>query len=443
MPETRYARNGDVHIAYQAFGDGPTLVAIPPAAQNIEVLWEDPRHRRMLSSFGSFSRFLHFDKRGTGMSDPSLEVASMDERVDDLRAVCDAADVERAVFMGISEGGPMAVMFATMFPERTTGLILLASTATFVPRPDDHPWGLLPEPEWAEQHLATWGTSQSVTLDRFAPSLADDVEYRRWWSRYERQSASPSGYLRLGAMVAEIDVRAFLELVRVPTLVLHRKGDQVVPIECARYLADRIPGARLVELEGLDHIPPVGDQDAWMDEVREFVTGRRQRLDPDRMLATVLFTDLVDSTGQAARLGDRRWRDMLDDHDDIARRVVGGHGGTVVKSTGDGVLGWFDGPARAIRCAVELRDELARAGLVCRAGLHSGEVERRGDDIAGIAVHIAARVEAQAEPGEVLVSRTVKDLVVGSRMRFTDRGVHRLKGVDDDWQLLAVAGIAD
>jgi class 3 adenylate cyclase len=334
-------------------------------------------------------------------------------------------------------------MFAAMFPERISGLILLGSAATFVPRPDDHPWGLLPEQEWLEQFLARWGTTQTVTLDRFAPSIAQDEAYRRWWSHYERQSASPSALVRLAEMWPEIDVRAFLELVRTPTLVLHRRDDQIFPSECSRYLADRIPNARLVELDGVDHLPPVGDQEPWIDEIREFVTGTRQRPDRDRMLATVLFTDLVDSTGEAARLGDRRWRTVLDEHDLIAGRLIAGYGGTVVKSTGDGILGWFDGPARAIRCAVELRDELARAGLVCRAGLHAGEIERRGEDIAGIAVHIAARVEAHADPGEVLVSRTVKDLVVGSRMSFTDRGVHRLKGVDDSWQLLAVSGITD
>jgi class 3 adenylate cyclase len=244
-------------------------------------------------------------------------------------------------------------------------------------------------------------------------------------------------------MVREIDVRSLLGVLKVPTIVLHRKGDRILPIETSRYLAKHIPGARLVELEGDDHFPVAGDQDAWMDEVREFVTGTRQRAEPDRMLATVLFTDLVNSTGQAARLGDRRWRELLDDHDTIARRLVAAHRGTLVKTTGDGILSWFDGPARAVRCAAQLRDELRRAGLDCRAGLHAGEIERRGDDIAGIAVHIAARVESQASAGEVLVSRTVKDLVVGSRIVFEDRGVHRLKGLEDDWQLLAVTGISD
>lgn len=443
IPETRYARNGKVSLAYQLFGEGPSVVAIPPAAQNIEVAWEDRRIRRMLVTFGSFSRFLQFDKRGTGMSDPSLEVASMDERVDDLRAVLDAAEVDRAVIVGSSEAGPMSVMFATMFPERISGLILFGSAATFVPRDDDHPWGLLPGPDWFGQYRAHWGTAQSVTLDRFAPSLATDEAYRRWWPHYERQSASPSALARLAAMIVEIDVRSILPLVRTPTLVIHRKDDRVVPVEASRYLAAHVPSARLVELDGVDHFGWAGDQDSWMDELREFVTGSRRQPDPDRLLATVLFTDLVDSTGQASRLGDGRWRAVLDDHDAIAGRIVSSYGGTLVKSTGDGLLSWFDGPARAIRCAVELRDELARAGLVCRAGLHSGEIVRRDEDIAGIAVHIAARVEAIARPGEVLVSRTVKDLVVGTRMSFDDRGVHRLKGVDDEWQLLAVTDTAD
>jgi class 3 adenylate cyclase len=322
-------------------------------------------------------------------------------------------------------------------------LILLTAAASFVPRPDDHPWGVLPEREWWQEYTAKRGTSQSITLDRFAPSVARDEAYRRWWSYYERQSASPAAIARVSAMVREVDVRALLGLVRVPTLILHRTDDRILPIECSRYLASRIPGARLVELEGVDHFTFVGDQDAWMDEVREFVTGSRRASDPDRRLASVLFTDLVDSTGQAARLGDTRWRSLLDDHDIIARRVVTGHGGTLVKTTGDGILSWFDGPARAIRCAVDLREELARTGLVCRAGIHCGEIERRDDDIAGITVHIAARVEAKANPGEVLVSRTVKDLVVGSRISFEDRGTHELKGVDDDWQLLAVTSISD
>jgi class 3 adenylate cyclase len=441
VPETRYARNGDVALAYQVFGAGPVLVAIPPAVQNIEVAWENARIRRMLSTFGSFSRFLHFDKRGTGMSDPSVEVASMDERVDDLRAVLDAAAVDRAVLLGASEAGPISIVFAAMFPERVSGLILASSSASFVPRGDDHPWGLLPEPKWWEQYRANWGTSRSVTLDKFAPSLAGEEGHRRWWPHYERQSASPAARERVGAMAREIDVRAVLSLVNVRTLVLHRRHDRILPIETSRYLAARIPGARLVELDGVDHYPWAGDLDSWMDEVREFVTGRRERTDPDRLLATVLFTDLVDSTRRAAQLGDGRWRAVLDDHDSIVRTLVTDHGGTLVKTTGDGLLSWFDGPARAIRCAVDLRDALAREGLVCRAGLHSGEIERRGDDIAGIAVHIAARVEATAGPGEVLVSRTVRDLVAGSQIGFEDRGVHRLKGLDDDWQLLAVTTI--
>jgi class 3 adenylate cyclase/predicted alpha/beta hydrolase len=443
VPETRYARNGDVSLAYHVFGEGPVLVGIPPFAQNIEMAWEDSRCRRMLNAFGSFSRFVPFDKRGTGMSDPSVEVASMDERVDDLRAVLDAADVERAVLIGESEGGPIAIVFAATFPDRTSGLVLMASTATFVPRGDDHPWGVLPEPEWLRAFLAHWGTSESITLERFAPSLAGDGAFRHWWSRYERHSASPAALRRLVGMIREVDVRPFLGLVRAPTLVLHRKDDQIVPLASSRYLADRIPGARLVELDGVDHFSVAGDQDSWMDEVRVFVTGTRRRTDADRMLATVLFTDVVDSTGLASRLGDARWRALLDDHDTIARRVVAHHDGTLVKTTGDGILSWFDGPARAIRCAVELRNELVRVGVVCRAGLHAGEIERRGDDIAGIGVHIAARVEAKADPGEVLVSRTVKDLVVGSRIGFADRGVHRLKGVDDDWQLLAVTTLPD
>jgi class 3 adenylate cyclase len=442
MPETKYARNGEASIAYQVFGQGPDLLAVPPGAQNIEVAWEDARLRRLMASIGSFSRCVQFDKRGTGMSDPSLEVASLDERVDDMRAVVDDAGLGPSFVMGVSEGGPMALVYAATYPDRVLGLVLVESAASFVARPEDHPWGFLPDPAWLARYRANWGTSESVTLEVMAPSLAEDKEFRRWWARYERQSASPAAYRRVGLMVREIDVRSFLPAVRVPTLVLHRTGDRFVPVEAARYLAGHVPGAHLVELEGDDHFTFAGDQDAWLDEVREFVTGSRRPVDRERMLATVLFTDLVDSTGQASRLGDRRWRELLDEHDLISQRLVAGHDGHLVKGTGDGILGWFDGPGRAVRCAVQLRDELGRVGLTCRAGLHSGEIERRADDIGGIAVHIAARVEAKAAPGEVLVSRTVKDLVVGSRIEFADRGVHQLKGVDDDWQLLAVTGIA-
>jgi class 3 adenylate cyclase/pimeloyl-ACP methyl ester carboxylesterase len=443
VPEIKYARNGTVSIAYQMWGEGPWLVGIPPSAQNIEVAWEQSRIRRMYAAFGSFSHYLHFDKRGTGMSDPAVKVASLDERVDDLKAVLDDAGVDRAVLLGFSEGGPMAVAFAAMYPERTTGLVLWGTCATFLPRPDDHPWGFLPPLKQLADYASKWGTSESVTLEIMAPSLGADEAYRRWEPHYERQSASPAAFRRVGAMVRDIDVRAILPAVRAPTLVIHRSRDRLLPIESSRYLAQRIPGAQLIELDGDDHFCWAGDIDPWMDEVRQFMTGTRRRSEPDRLLATVLFTDLVDSTEQAARLGDRRWRELLDDHDSICRRVLTGHDGTLVKTTGDGILAWFNGPARAIRCAVEIRDELQRMGLASRAGLHAGEIERRGDDIGGIGVHIAARVEAKAAPGEVLVSRTVKDLVVGSRIGFEDRGVHRLKGVDDEWQLLAVNSTTD
>ena len=442
LPETKDARNGGVSIAYQVFGEGPNVLAVPPGAQNIELAWEEVRLRRLMNAMASFSHFVQFDKRGTGLSDPALEVASLDERVDDMRAVVEHAGLGPAFVMGVSEGGPMSIVYAATYPADVLGLILVESAATFVPRPVDHPWGFLPEQEWLRRYRANWGTSGTITLERMAPSLAEDNAFRAWWGRYERHAASPAALSRLSAMVREIDVRPFLPAVKVPTLVLHRTGDRFVPaVEAARYLAGHIPDSRLVEFEGDDHFTFVGDQDAWLDEIREFVTGSRRKADPERMLATVLFTDLVDSTGQASRLGDRRWRELLDEHDLISRRLVSGHEGHLVKGTGDGILGWFDGPGRAVRCAVQLRDELGRAGLTCRAGLHSVEIERRAEDIGGIAVHTASRVEAMAAPDEVLVSRTVKDLVVGSRIEFEDRGIHRLKGVDDDWQLLAVTNI--
>lgn len=311
MPETRYAHNGDVSIAYQCFGKGPNLLTVPPAAQNIEVAWENPQIRHMLQTFGSFSRYVHFDKRGTGMSDPSLEVPSLDERVADMNAVVDDLNLGQHFVFGASEGGPMALFYAATYPERVLGLVLQASAATWTPRFPDHPWGYAADAEWLERYRSNWGTSQSVTLERFGPSLHADEAFRKWWPRYERLSASPAALRRVGAMIRDIDARAILPTVRVPTLVLHRKGDRVVPIQSGRYLAEHIPGARLVELEGDDHLGYGGDQDAWLDETREFVTGTRRPTEPDRLLATVLFTDLVDSTGQASRLGDRRWGELL------------------------------------------------------------------------------------------------------------------------------------
>jgi class 3 adenylate cyclase len=435
MPETRYARNGNVSIAYQVFGEGPvTLVVAPPGATNCEVFWEDPHFRRMAAGFASFCRLVHFDKRGTGLSDRAIEVGSFDERVDDMKAVLDDAGVEQSYVMGSSEGGPMAIVFAATYPERTLGLVLAATTACFAA--DDHQrdpgWD-----EWSKAWPERWGTADTVTLERLAPSLADDDAYRRWWAHYERQSMSPGAWPRSLAFNAEIDVRHLLTGIHVQTLVLHRRDDLLIPVAAARYLADHIEGSRLVELDGPDHMLQVGS-DTWMDEIREFTTGTRRRSEPDRLLATVLFTDIVASTEQATTLGDRRWAELLDVHDRTSIAVVAAHGGTLVRTTGDGILAWFDGPARAIRCASELLAELQRLGLSCRAGMHAGEIERRGDDIGGIGVHIAARVEAKAAPGELLASRTVKDLVVGSLIRFEDRGTHQLKGVDDDWQLYAV-----
>jgi class 3 adenylate cyclase len=358
--------------------------------------------------------------------------------MDDVRAVMDAAGSERATLFGISEGGPMCTLFAAAHPERTRALVLYGTFARFL-RADDYPTGLRPAvfDAFMKHIVAEWGTG--VSADYFAPSVAKNETFRRSWGRLERFAVSPAGIDTLLRMLEEIDVRHVLPSVRVPTLVLARKGDRCTPVEGARYIAERIPAARCVELAGLDHLPWIGDADTLLEEVEEFVTGTRTVHEADRVLATILFTDIVGSTSRAVGMGDTRWRDLLASHDALARRELARFGGREVKTVGDGFLAIFDGPARAIRCACAIRDGVRRLGIEIRAGLHCGECELMPNDVGGIAVHIGARVAASAAPGEVLVSRTVKDLVAGSRLRFTERGTHQLPGVPGDWQLFAVA----
>jgi class 3 adenylate cyclase/pimeloyl-ACP methyl ester carboxylesterase len=420
-----------VSIAYQTFGSGPDVVYVAPGAQNIELAWEDPDLRRMFDRFGSFCRFTQFDKRGTGLSDRDVGVAPIDERADDMRAVMDAAGIERAFLFGLSEGGPLSILFTATYPDRVHGLVLLGTAARL---------SIDAPPELVDQFYATWGTPESLVVDLWAPSRANDQEFRRRWARYMRHAGSPSANRRLAEMNNGLDVRAVLPVIAVPTLVMHRIDDSIIPVSAGRRLAAGIPGARLVEVPGVDHFPQVGDQDAWLDELEEFVTGTRPTPPPARMLATVLFTDIVDSTRRASDEGDRKWRDLLDAHDATARTLVDDHAGRLVKSTGDGILAVFDSPARALRCARGLVEGAVNLGIEIRAGLHAGEIEIRGDDVGGIAVHTAARVEGLAAPGEILASRTVKDLVAGAGFDFADRGTHRLKGLEDDWQLLALVG---
>ena len=434
-PETRYAKSGEIHIAYQVVGRGDLdLVFVPGWISHVESVWEEPSYARFLNRLASFSRLIMFDKRGTGMSDRDAGLPTLEERMDDVRAVMDAVGSERAAIFGTSEGGNMSVLFATTYPERTIALITFGIFAKRI-RSDDYPWAPTPEQReaWYAQLEREWGGP--AELETLAPTVAGDRRFASWWGTYLRHGASPRAALTLARTNTLIDVRDILPTIRVPTLVLHRTGDRDVSVEEGRYIAERIPGATFVELPGHDHLVFVGDQDALLDEIEEFLTGVRRGPEPDRVLATVLFTDLVGSTERAAELGDRRWRDLLERHNAIVRRALGRFRGREVDAAGDGFLATFDGPARAIRCARWIADELGRLGLAVRAGLHTGECELVDGSVRGIAVHIGARVAGKAGPGEVLVSSTVKDLVAGSGIAFDDRGEHELKGVPGRWRL--------
>jgi class 3 adenylate cyclase/pimeloyl-ACP methyl ester carboxylesterase len=435
MPETKYAKSGDVHIAFQVIGDGPTdLVFVPGFVSHVEEWWEEPRCARFCERLAAFSRLILFDKRGTGLSDRVAAVPTLEQRMDDVRAVLQAAGSERAAVLGISEGGAMSALFAASHPERTSALVLYGTFAEF------RSW--VPTPQHFDHFLQAidqnWGTGQS--LPHFAPSVAHDPPFQRWWARHERAGASPGAAMALMRMNSEIDVRHVLGAIHVPTLVLHRTGDVTVSVEAGRYQAAHIPQAKYVELPGVDHLPFVGDSEAVLSEIEEFLTGARPVLEPDRVLATVLFTDIVGSTSHAAELGDRRWRELLGDQRAAVRRELDRHRGREIDTAGDGFLATFDGPARAIRCACAIRDAVRPLGLEVRAGLHTGEIELLGDGVAGIAVHIAARVAGLAGSGEVLTSSTVKDLVAGSGLQFSDRGSHTLRGVPDQWRLFEVQG---
>ena len=444
-PETRYARSGDAHIAYQVVGTGPRdLVYVPGWLSNVELNWEEPAYARFLTRLASFARLILFDKRGTGLSDrvPDQELPTLEQRMDDVRAVLDAVDSERAALFGVSEGGAMSALFAATYPERTSALVMYGSYARRQ-RTSDYPWGQSAEDLAASLREIEQGWGGPVGRAIRAPSAAHDERFMRFWASYLVQSASPQAALTLARMNAEIDVRPILSAIRVPTLILHREGDRVVGTGDARYLAEQIPSAMLVLLAGDDHLPWVGDQDAVLDEVEECLTGIRRGPALDRVLATVLFTDIVDSTKKAAELGDTKWKGLLHAHDERVRTELARFRGVEVKTTGDGFLASFDGPARAVGCAHAIVDGVRNLGIEIRAGCHTGEVELLDGDLGGIAVHIGARVAALAGAGEVLVSSTVKDLVVGSGLTFDDRGLHRLKGVPDEWHLYAVTWNGD
>ncbi|MGH2865579.1 MAG: adenylate/guanylate cyclase domain-containing protein [Solirubrobacteraceae bacterium] len=431
VPETRYARNGDVNIAYQAFGEGEvTFVGLPGIISNVEALWEDPEARRWLAGLAAFARIVHYDKRGQGLSDRDLGVPTLDDRLGDLEAVLDAVGAERVALGGISEGGTTAAMFAATYPERVSHLLMYGSFARAEVAAGDAFM-----PRWAEK----WGTPETLSVQAIVPSKVGDLDFLRWINRFERQTTTPSGLLASWRWIREMDLRPVLASIQCPTLVIHRTGDRLVPVSGGRYLAERIPGARMVELDGDTHVPQWGDFETVLSLVQEFLTGRHSiAKQTERVLSTVLFTDIVDSTARAAALGDSAWRRLLDRHDEISQSTVADWLGRVVKGTGDGMLATFDAPVRGLRCADSLRSALSDAGIAIRAGVHTGEVELRGDDVAGIGVHIAARVAALADSGELLASRTVKDLVAGSDYAFESRGLHTLKGVPEEWELLAV-----
>lgn len=440
MPETRYAKSGDTNIAYQVIGDGPRdIVYVPGWVSNVEVMWEDPGLARFLNRLASFSRLITFDKRGVGLSDPvPIEhLPSLEVRMDDLRAVMDAVGSSSATLFGHSEGGNMCVLFAGTYPDRTDGLILTGSYVKRL-RSDDYPWA----PTWedrvaaAEEVERAWGKSDDISY--YAPSRIGDEAFAAWISRYQRLSASPKAAAAMILMNSTIDVTSVLPAIRVPTLLLYRIDDPDVRVEEGRYIAAKIPSARLVELAGADHFFWAGDSEPMLQEIEEFVTGHRTAAEPDRVVATALFTDIVDSTKKATDLGDQKWRDLLHRHHAVIRDELVRWRGTEVNTTGDGFLAVFDGPARSIHAARSIVEAVRPLGIEVRAGLHTGEMEMLADDVAGLAVHIAARVSALAGPSEVLVSRTVRDLVAGSGIEFKGRGAYTLKGVPDEWEIYAV-----
>jgi pimeloyl-ACP methyl ester carboxylesterase len=439
-PQTRYARSGGKHIAYQVVGEGPIdLVLVHGWVSHLELMWDEPAIARFHERLAGFSRMILFDKRGTGLSDrvADNELPTLEQRMEDLHAVLDAAGSKRAALMGISEGGPMCALFAATYPERTTALVMCGSYARWI-RDEECPWAMT-----REQHEAAaaafergWGTP--VGFRTIAPTSSADERYRNWWARYLRMGASPGAGIALYRMNYEIDIRSLLPSIHVPALLLHRVGDRLINVEASRYMARRIPGAKLVELPGDDHLVFLGNSDTVLGEIQEFLTGARPPAAPDTTLATVMFVDIAGSTEKAATLGDARWRDLLSAFHQAVRQELERHRGRLIDTAGDGAFASFDGPARAIRCACALRDRAGALGVALRAGLHTGECEIAGDKLAGLAVHIGARVAAFAQPGEVLVSGTTRDLVAGAGLRFAERGAHALKGVPGEWRLSAV-----
>lgn len=436
----RYAKSGDVHIAYRTVGEGSIdLVVVPGWVTHLDASFDEPRAANFIERLASFSRLILFDKRGTGLSDPVPldRLPTLEQRMEDVHAVLDAVGSTKAALVGISEGGPMCALFAATYPERTSALVMCGCFAKWI-SDDDYPWA----PTRAEHEASmnayerNWGTP--IGLKTIAPSVANDEGCRSWWARLLREGASPGRGIALYRMNIEIDIRAVLPTIHVPTLILHRIGDRLINVGNSRYMAEHIHHAKLVELEGIDHLPWFGNSDIALEEMQEFLTGVRPGPVRETTLATVLFVDIVGSTEKSSVMGDARWRDLLASFHYMVKQELGRFRGRLIDTAGDGVFASFDGPARAIQCACAIRNRSAAIGTPVRAGLHTGECEVIDGKIAGIAVHIGARVTGQAQPGEVIVSRTVKDLVAGSGLRFSDGTVHTLKGVPGEWRLFRV-----
>ena len=436
-----YARSFDgTHVAYEVLGDGPVdLIFVWGGVSHLELGWEHPPTASFFEDIASYARVVLLDKRGTGLSDRTAFASGLEPRMDDLRAVLDAAGSEQAFVFGESEAASLATLFAATHPTRVRGLVLYAPLVRVLAT-DDFPWAHPAEAfdRYIETSVRHWGEGRMMSLH--SPSTAGDASEVDYWGRLERMAMSPGGFEEHMRAIADLDIRPILPLVQAPTLVLHREGDPTVPIGQGEYVASHVPDARLLRLVGTDHYPMIGDAWSLLAAVREFLCDdlAMPAVDLDRVLTTVLFTDIVGSTEHLAAVGDRRWLDIIEVHDRVARSAIERNRGRVIRTTGDGVLATFDGPARAIRCATEIKEAARRVGLEIRAGLHSGEVERRGDDVSGIAVHTASRVQAEADAGEVLVSRTVVDLVAGSGLLFDDRGIRSLKGIPGEWRLFAV-----
>jgi pimeloyl-ACP methyl ester carboxylesterase len=434
-PETRYAKSGGVHIAYQVFGHGESdLVFVPGWTSHIEYAWEEPVFARFLNRLGSFCRVTWFDKRGTGLSDRDVGLPTLEQRMDDVRAVMDTVGIQRAAIFGTSEGGSMSILFAATYPEKVSHLILYGAFARRIWDPD-YPWAptLKQREEWIDSLERGWGSD--VELETLAPSRAKDEGFKKWFTTYGRLSLSPAAAVALARMNTYIDVRNVLPSIHVPTLVIHRTGDRDVNIGNGVYLSKNIPGAKFIELPGNDHVPTAGDTDAVIDQIEEFLTGVRSAGPLDRVLSTILFTDIVDSTKKATEIGDDRWKKLLVTHNDLVRSELAKFRGREIKSTGDGFVAIFDGPGRAVQCAREIIASGKKLGISIRAGLHTGECELVGNDIAGVAVHIASRISGLADGNEVLVSSTIKDLVSGSGIQFQNMGTRSLKGVEGRWHL--------